>query len=563
MRTRLRALLPLLVWSGLVLGLGVGTIAWLGRNPFPDGYQNEYIHVGNAFDLFDALIRWDTWHLRYYVAHAYWPPLFYGATWPLQGLWERSRDALVLTNLAWLGIALACAYHLARGRIAGIAAMLLLALSPALFGTLVRYEPNIAQLACLGLTLLALDRSRGLHHPRWSLVAGLGLAAGLLTDRLGTAPFVALPALLVLLPAAAPRAPSERVRIPPGASASLPEAPRWRLPWKGVLAAALVIIVLAGPWYLQWFDSQLQEVSSQLAAGEIDAAGDQTERPDQLGPRWLYYPLVLLDSQSGPVLGLWMLAALGAAVWRGIRRGAGPLRRPGIDGLLVASVAAGWLLFTIVQKKQVFYTLPLILPLAVLGGRLLARCGAARVPLLLLLLAAGLHQYGWRLWDKGSPSLATLGRPDPIPLSWVYPRHTMARAPSDLTLPLGEIAGAIGGCEHKLVVFSDHHAYYEGFVNLALRETWPECGVHGLRGDPNGTYEWFRVAEAFLVIQQGGAGRWPSQARMEAALESDHYTLDEIPPVVEMIVHHREAWEEVERWSLDDGATATLWMRGP
>jgi len=546
-----------------MLGLGAGSIAWLGRNPFPDGYQNEYIHVGNAFDLFDALVRWDTWHLRYYVAHAYWPPLFYGATWPLQGLWERSRDALVLTNLAWLGLALACTHHLARKRTAGIAAMLLLALSPGLFGTLVRYEPNIAQLGCLGLTLLALQRSRGFSHLGWSAVAGLGLAAGLLTDRLGTAPFLALPLLLALLPPPAPPAPAQRVRIPPGAAAPLPSAPPWRLPWKGILVFGLLVLVLAGPWYLQWLDNQLQEVSSQLAAGEIDAAGDLTERPDTLGPRWLYYPSVLLDSQAGPVLGLWMGLALLVAAVRGLRKSHGLLRRPGTDGLLLACVGATWLIFTVIQKKQVFYTLPLILPLAVLGGRMLARCGFARLPLLLLLLAAGLHQYGWRMWDQGSPTLRTLGAADPIPLSWVYPRHTMARAPSDIVFPLPQLAHAIGDCERKVMIFSDHQAYYEGFLGLALRQTFPDCDVHGLRGDPHGTYEWFRVSDAFLVVRDGPGGAWPTEAVMLAALEADHYALEDLPPVVEMIVHHEPAWHEAARWTLDQGATATLWTRAP
>ena len=556
-------MLPLLVWSSLVLGLGAGTIAWLGRNPFPDGYQNEYIHVGNAFDLFDALARWDTWHLRYYVAHAYWPPLFYAATWPLQAVWERSRDALVLTNMAWLALALACTYRLSRGRTAGVAAMLLLALSPGLFGTLVRYEPNIAQLGCLGLALLGVQRSRGFRSLGWSLLAGLGLAGGLLTDRLGTAPFLALPLLLALLPAPAPAAPSQRVRIPPDAGAALPDAPKWRPPWKGVLLFGLVVLVLAAPWYTQWLGTQLQEVSSQLAAGEIDSAGDLTERPAQLGPRWLYYPLVLLDSQAGPVLGAWMLLALGVGLVRGLRKGQGLLRRPGIDGLLLACVLSGWLAFTVIQKKQVFYTLPLLLPLAVLGGRLVGRCGFARLPLLLLLLAAGLHQYGWRLWDHGSPSLQALGQPDPIPLSWVYPRHTMARAPSDLLLPMDAWTEAIGDCEGKVVVFSDHHAYYEGFINLALRQAYPRCDIHGLRGDPNGTYEWFRVAQAFLVIGSEPAGRWPSQATMEAALDADHYTLEDLPPVVEMILQHSHAWQIEAQWALDQGGSATLWKRKP
>ncbi|MFH1463548.1 MAG: hypothetical protein ABIO70_04105, partial [Pseudomonadota bacterium] len=239
MRTRLHALLPLAVGSALLIGLGIGTLAWLGRNPFADGTQNEYLHVGNALDLWDALRARDLWHLRYYVAHAYWPPGFYAAPWPLLALLGRGRDALVLANLAWLALALVAAYGLAERRAGGIAAMLFLGLSPGIFGPLVRYEPTLAQAACLGWSLFALHRSQGLTRPGWSFAAGLAVAAGLLTDRLGVLPFLALPGLLALLPAAAPAAPATRVRIPPDASAALPEAPRWRLPWRGLLLAAL------------------------------------------------------------------------------------------------------------------------------------------------------------------------------------------------------------------------------------------------------------------------------------------------------------------------------------
>ena len=114
-----------------------------------------------------------------------------------------------------------------------------------------------------------------------------------------------------------------------------------------------------------------------------------------------------------------------------------------------------------------------------------------------------------------------------------------------------------------MIVFSDHHAYYEGFLTLALREAYPGVGVHGLRGDPNGTYEWFRVSDAFLVVHDGPAGHWPSQAELEATLSNDHYTLADLPPVAEMISQHGLAWREVERWNLSRGATATLWRRGP
>ena len=37
---------------------------WVVNNPLPDGYQNEYLHVGNAYDLFSALIDFDIWSIQ-------------------------------------------------------------------------------------------------------------------------------------------------------------------------------------------------------------------------------------------------------------------------------------------------------------------------------------------------------------------------------------------------------------------------------------------------------------------------------------------------------------------
>jgi hypothetical protein len=555
--TRLRALLPLAVGSALLIGLGIGTLVWLGRNPFADGTQNEYLHVGNAFDLWDALRARDLWHLRYYVAHAYWPPGFYAAPWPLLALLGRGRDPLVLTNLAWLALALAAVHGLAERRRAGIAAMLLLALSPGVFGPLVRFEPSVAQAACLGWALLALHRSRGLTRLGWSFAAGLALALGLITDRLGVAPFAALPGLLVLLPAPPPPAPTARVRIPPDAAASLPEALRWHLPWRGLLLYALPVLALAGPWYLQWFFSQAAEVGSQLAAGEIDSAGAHTEVATALGHRWAYYPLVLLDSQAGPVLGAWMLGSLAIAALRRLRA-LGSGRRPEAEGLALAAALSGLLLLSAVQKKQVFYTLPLLVPLAVLGGNLAARAGVLRAPLVFGLALAGLAQYGGRLWGYLPPHAQAWAGADPLPAAWVEPRHTLARPPSDDPFPLEPLKAALGVPGGRLILFSDFPVYYEGFLSLTLREMYPGVPVHGLRGDPAGTYEWFRTADAFLCVSESSA--WPDQARLDQALKDDHYDLAAIPPVTELVVRQEDRWEIAATWPLAS-ATATVWKR--
>ncbi len=557
-RRHLLSLSPLLIWALLLLGMGTGMLCWLGRNPFPDGYQNEYLHVGNAYALWEALCALDSWHLRYYVATNYWPPLFYIVPWPLLSLGESWREALVMSNLVWLALGLFAVYKLAAGRLAGAAAMFFFVFSPGIFGSLVRYEPNVAQASCVALTLLALHRSQGLRRPGWSLATGGLLALGLLTDRLGTLPFLALPLLLALYPSRL--TPAQGASIAGATSGSAPRSGRRRIPWRGALLLTLATLVLAGPWYLQWALTQLEEVTSQLAVGEIDSAGSFTELEETSAAiRWFYYPLVLLDSQAGPLLGSAMLLAL---FWPPARRRASSHgSTPRGHHLLLATVIGGWALFTCIQKKQVFYTLPLLAPLSVLAGRLLARTGALRGLLLLLLLSAGLHQYGWRLWDRGWPLLRQLGEPDPLPAAWVFPRHALARPPSDQQVPVEALCQALQTAQGDVVIFSEDPRFYEGFLVLMLRQCQRSWPVRGLRGDPQGTYEWFRASDSFLHVADGSARGWPTASAMEGALLGDHYDLAELPPVIEMIVEDAPAWSMSAEWELEDGASARLWRR--
>ena len=523
MHRRLPTAIPLLLGLLLVAGLGLGTWAWLQHDPLADGYQNEYLHVGNAFDLFSALMARDGWHLRYYTTHNYWPPFFYIAPWPWLAALGMSRFALVLSNLSWLSLALLCTYHLGRDRIAGAVAILVLALSPGVFGSLTRYEPNLANVACLALALYTLHRSRQFTDRRWSWLLGAALALGLMTDRLGTAPFMALPILLALVV-------------------------RWRRQglgdtWRRLLALAIPVIILAGPWYVNWFSNEFAEVSSQLSQGEIDATGSLMGgiAPTRLRA-WLYYPLSLLDSQAGPVLGLAMLLSLAARPRR----------------LLWATVLGGWVLFALIEKKQVFYTLPLLVPLAVSCGDAASRLGPLRLPLALLLLAAGLHQYAGRLWDRPAPLLAPLARPQPLPDAWVEPRHPLARAPVDIHLPLDDWAQELAGAD--LIFFSEDPVLFEGFLMICFRERLPHQRVRALLQDPQGSYEWFRATSRFLVIRPPPA-TWPTRQEIEASLLTQHYDLTRLPPLADVIEEQRPAWDATRRWTLPTGSTATLWSR--
>lgn len=525
-RNRPPPLLLLAIGLALLAGLAVGTHLWLSQNPFADGYQNEYLHAGNAHDLWGAFRRWDTWHLRYYTSQGYWPPLFHVVTWPLLGALGARHEIMVLANVGWLAVAFVAVAGLARDRAAGAGAIVLLALSPGIFGSLVRYEPNVAQTACLALGLLALRRSEGFTRPGWSLATGGAVALGLLTDRLGTLPFLAVPMLLAL-----------------GGAWRRPAARRPAL--RGLVLAALVVLVAAGPWYVQWVLHQFAEVQEQLPVGEIDSTGELTEAAATGMARWLYYPLALLDGQAGPVLGLVMLAGL--------------LLRPRRD--LLATTLWGWVLFTFIQKKQVFYTLPLLAPLAVVGAEGLRRLGPLYTPLVLVLLSAGLHQYAGRMWAGGLPVLRVLAEPDPLPAAWVSPRHTLARPPSGTRWPEEELVRRLEAHPGDLVIFSDDPVYWEGYLHLRLRERLPDRSIRSLRLDPQGTWEWFRSSDRFLVVS--ATPGWPATPRIAAALRQDHYLLDDLPPLLEMVRDDAPAWHPDDTLPLQGEVVLTSWRRAP
>ena len=75
---------------------------WVANNPLPDGYQNEYLHVGNAYDLWGALQGGDVWHLRWYMYTGYWPWGFYAVPWLFLLLFGLGQQALVAGNLLHL-----------------------------------------------------------------------------------------------------------------------------------------------------------------------------------------------------------------------------------------------------------------------------------------------------------------------------------------------------------------------------------------------------------------------------------------------------------------------------
>ena len=529
----LRAWLPWVLALALVLVAGFEVLEWTHRNGIPDGYQNEFLHVGNALDLWGALMDRDTWHLRYYLATNYWPPGFYLAPWPLFALLGAGHEAMLLTNVLWLGVLLLSTWALGRdlgGRWAGLAAMGFVALYPSVFGNLVRFEPNVAVTATVTLGAWLLLRSRGFRDRRASLLFGVVCGLGLLTDRLSLALFLALPAGVMWL-------------------SGLARDERGRRGLNGLLAL-LALAFVAGAWHVEFLTHHLQEVLSQGGVGEIDAAGEWTEQREITDlETWTWYLATLLDSQAGFALGGVGLLSL---AWALKRRG------QALVPLLVVLTSVG--LFTLIQKKQAYYTIPMLGCLAALSGAMLARWGRGRGLVLVAVLVFSLHQHGERFWAQGLPGLSPAFAAQVLPERWVAPRHPQSLPPRDLQLPIDAIAEALPPGE--ILVFSEDQTWFEGFLILQLRERLPEQKVRGLLGDPQGVYEWFDHGQSLVHVESRvGADPWPQAERMQAALEQHHYSLEELPPVVDEVERGREDFALVAWWPLEHGGRVSLWRR--
>jgi hypothetical protein len=415
-----------------------------------------------------------------------------------------TRLALVAGNLVHLAVLLWAMGRLGR-RLDSPLAPLLVLLCPGVFGTLVRFEPNFANIAWTAAGLACLVESRGGASRRWMLGWGVALGLGLMMDRLSVA-FFLVPPLLVL----AWRS--------------------WRAGRQALVACAVNLVMAVGvtlmltvAYYREFFMRHSAELLSQAPVGEIDSAGTLQVQEGAPGPLW--YLVSLLESQAGLVLGAVLLVGL-----------VGNLR--GGRALLVSCVAFGLGFFSLVAKKQAFYTLPILVPLAVLVGR--------RRSLAVLGVVGG-------TWNLASVGLGLVPGPPHLFASWVSTPYVVARPPTHDQWPLEEAWRVLEPAPGSVIVFSEDQSLYEGFLVLAVREAFPLAGVRGVTLDPHGSYESMADAEAFVWVSRGGEG-WPSRAAVQRELEGDHYVLDDLPPVWQTVIDTKSVFEEVGRWSIADGS---------
>lgn len=497
--------------SGILLGLLVlllfailqtSTAWWLDHSELPDGFQNEYEHSYTLTEVFFRL-RDHSWSdAQTSLWRGYYPPLNHAVASVGLVVAGRSHHVAVLSLGLYLLLLLGAGALLARGlrdAATGAVAVGLLAVYPSVFGNARRYEPNVALSGGVAVAAAFLILRGGIHHRRAAVFFGLLCGLGMLTDRVVFAVYLLPPVALCLWLGLRGSEGKRALRL-----------------WALVIGVALAV---CGYYYAHFFRFHVWEVWTQLG-GEVQSSGEES----QALPFWtlkglFYYPLSFLDAQMGLVPGLLSLA--GVAVYLRRARRDLPIER---RRLLEAMTFGGLLLVTLISKKQPFYSVPLLMPLAVmaaLGWRALPSAWL-RGALVALLVLAGAQQLTFLTRGEGlAPSpgrWAALAGASPFPPRFLGYEYTQAWAPREQRIDLARAADL---CRPELtperpnvVLYSDAHAAFEGQLMPAARLLLDTLAVEGVSMSPEAVADQDRDVSCFLYVTDGALD-WPSAGSVQ------------------------------------------------
>jgi hypothetical protein len=520
---------------------------WIAGQELPTGTRDEFFVVAETFDIAWQLQNIPFAELAVYpllIAKSYYPPLcrLPGVAALLSG---GDYDSMIVTQLLWVPILAAGTYVAARTLLspwASVAAVALLLAGPGVHDTFHRYEPNLGAMSMAACVLAAWLHSRDLRNFKASLLAGLFLGMGLLTDRLGVLPFVLVPLVV---------------------SVTRSNARKETL--KGLAILSLAALSVSGWWYFDFFSRFANELIPQFAGGEISALGTELEDRPPLLLWWSHYLLLWPDSQLGLVGGSLALIGLGYVLSQRCEPGAGSLLWWLLPGLL---------LFSLVQKRQPFYTLGL-LPAACVcaayalqaASQKLPRVGTAASVLLVALASTpavitSSEQIpdvppGARDWLLNSRS--------PLPERWIGERFPLGAPPQDVGLHLEEAINSLRSQglqdDQLLLVFSDDGIVNESALWSFGRIERGNQRVLGLTLDPQAVLETERPA-AGLVFVHDTPGSWPQARNLIGAHERFFGFEDEYQPLIPLVAGLREGATLIEERRLKTETTLSVWMLG-
>jgi hypothetical protein len=314
-----------LALAGLLIGLATIMAVWLAIDRRPPEWDHAN-HLERAVVCHRSLRESGSGWLQEIISESsFYPPIVTCAA----GLLYFVLPVVPLTAQAviWAFLVLAtlAVYGLGRRLLdaeAGLLAAFLFATAPFVVFMLFNFQLDLPLAAMVALALYILVRTEDLSLRRWTLGLGLVLGLGMLTKP----PFAAyLSGPLLWAAWRGLRAPDRRAR----------------------LLHLLVAVGMAGAVALPWYGPRLVGLPAQFINRSFKQAAEAGQAPALSGASLLFYPEWIIPQ--------WGLLATALLLW-GIVALA---RRPRARGLLWAALAP-FLIFTLIQNKNLRYTLPLL-----------------------------------------------------------------------------------------------------------------------------------------------------------------------------------------------------------
>ena len=329
-----------LALAGLLVALAAVMVVWLGIDRRPPEWDHAN-HLERAVACHRSLgASGGDWLQEIIAESSFYPPIVTCAA----GLLYFALPVVPLTAQAviwaFLVVGTLAVFGVGRRLLdaeAGVLAAFLFATAPFVVFMLLNFQLDLPLAAMVALALYTLVRTEDLSVRRWVLGLGLVLGLGMLTKP----PFAAyLSGPLLWAAWRGFRAPDRGPRL------------------LHLLAALGVAAAVALPWY----GPRLVGLPAQIINRSFKQAAESGHAPALSGSSLLFYPQWII-----PQWGLLATALLLWGIWA-------LARRPRARGLLWAALAP-FLIFVLIQNKNLRYTLP-FLPAAAL----VAAAGVSALP---------------------------------------------------------------------------------------------------------------------------------------------------------------------------------------
>ena len=476
-----------LALAALAGALGAVLIAWLAvdRRPPEWDYAN---HLERAVLCHRTLTEPGHSRLAEVIAESsFYPPVVTCAAGLLYLVFPVTPLTAQSVIWAFLVIGLLAIYGVGRRLVdgpTGLLAAFLFATAPFVVTSLLSFQLDLPLAAMVALALYALVRAEAFSRWDWSLVAGVVLGFGMLTKP----PFAAyMTGPVAWAGWAAVSAPDRGARM-------------------RRLAAALAVGVLIA---LPWYGPRLAALPMQILNRSFRQAAESGHAPALSATGFLFYPRLLV-----PQFGLLAALLLGWGIFA--------MRRLPGARVLLWSALAPFLIFLLIQNKNLRYTLPIL-------------------PAVALVTAVGVLSLG-RSWRRGviwaclavgalqvSMTAFALPRPLVLPLFLTPLPISFPPSPADWQEDrvLDDLVRASRGRPATVAVVPNYNFFsVSNFRYEALRRGLPLQMTRAWNGPPLGI--------DFVILKTGSQG--PSftvekAERLTRGFAEDRY-LDAVFPVI-------------------------------